>query len=700
MQGELDILKGDHSYRQVFETLIDPLSYDKIVPGRALSLEQLRDLQLLCEGLNLRVPRQWSVLGQKAAIEQLRRRGIDEREQLSRFLVQLKQQAETGDLAPRVEYQIAQWLALEKGEHELQGFQHFLYTIQSPMRFLVEQRELAQLPARFEKLFREAQRLRHVFSYPCLAECQFSEVSQGLALLGELPSFSQPDDVEKWLCQAQALFQRYQDRYRGEHEKWWEGANQHIIWNYQAPSIARSRHVGVESLVAELEGLQQRASREKCTGLGSLEFQPLCRCGFDGGESPLAATLRSFEAAHEQLEKELCLFFSQDKVKAKIQQWVDQKLEMNGKTLAYLEAQSAYPTIENLPLFDQHLSGIELTRNVSSETFFDRLLGHPWEKASLLKEIEQLFNRYGPRICFQKHSFETQTDLAQWCCELSLQLGRPLPSGFSLAEKKQMAEWIHPEWIKEEGLNRLEQLGMAEEVIDRVLGMILEGLILKPRQLPEFGAVRAAFDLLNSSVCLNPQALAKQSTNLYLQHRRLAHLRPQPWLSYLESVANASLSEEPGELAALLRNESAAQWVVMDCLGLPVLETLLEKAPASFPHWKVEKLRFARVASKTTTDQFYRDLLDSVGAKSLEKVNTIDNLVHSQGNNFEELLERLEAELEIAGKRLSKKLDSSRELLMFGDHGLRLASDGTKFCHGGASTLERVVPVLKLVPWH
>src|SRR5439155_8804363 len=38
IQGEIDIVKGDHSYRDTYETMISPLQYDRILPGRALSV--------------------------------------------------------------------------------------------------------------------------------------------------------------------------------------------------------------------------------------------------------------------------------------------------------------------------------------------------------------------------------------------------------------------------------------------------------------------------------------------------------------------------------------------------------------------------------------------------------------------------------------------------------------------------------------
>jgi hypothetical protein len=44
---------------------------------------------------------------------------------------------------------------------------------------------------------------------------------------------------------------------------------------------------------------------------------------------------------------------------------------------------------------------------------------------------------------------------------------------------------------------------------------------------------------------------------------------------------------------------------------------------------------------------------------------------------------------------MRSELDTSRPLVVFADHGFRLAEDGRAFVHGGNSTLERLVPVIR-----
>ena len=80
----------------------------------------------------------------------------------------------------------------------------------------------------------------------------------------------------------------------------------------------------------------------------------------------------------------------------------------------------------------------------------------------------------------------------------------------------------------------------------------------------------------------------------------------------------------------------------------------------------------------------------------MQKIDGIDDLIHTRQCRPSELVQLVRAELEIAFKRLAQKFDPAKPLLVFGDHGFRLKKDGSGFTHGGPSTLERLVPVLTL----
>lgn len=698
IQGEIDIVKGQHSYRDCYETLPSPLQYDQIIPGRALNLNQLRDLQTLCEGFRIPVPRQWSVLAQKRAIEQLRKIGARQKEELSRFLLKLKTQENTAELSSQIERLMTQWMALEKGQHELQGFEHFLFAIGSVQRFLIEASEMATLPARFERLINESQRFRHLFSFPSLTHCPSPDIAVAVEALQAPPPLAQPEALEVWINRAGALYQQYQEWYKTRHDQWWGEVRLHPIWSFQAPRVARSRHTGLDSLTQELPALQSRAKSERCGGLSSLAFQPVCRCGFDGQHSPLAATLSRFEECSRQLERELRLFFEQDKVKTRIREWVDQKLEMNDQTLSYLEGKAAFPHVENLELFDQHLSGLETVQTVSGSAFLDFLRGRSWSKPALLKALEEWLARYGERLTFQIDEPAPREELATWCAEQALRGAVPLPSGLSQVEKERMAGQIQPSWISPESLVKLESLGLSEAVLDRILGMLLNGQIALPSNVPQSGPVAAAALLMNPSRPALAEELAHQVAVLYEQHERFIRLEPKLWLSRLDEIASVELSKPAASLPETLRSHLDAQWLVIDALGLPLLKTLKELLPEGLPHWQIQTVAFAQVSSQTSTQAFYREVIEAEPKKPFAKINAIDTLLHAAEGSFSDLAQRVRAELQIAFKRATAKLDPAQPLLIFSDHGFRLSPDGRALIHGGPSTLERLVPVCRLAP--
>ncbi len=698
VQGEIDIVKGDNSYRESYETLTSPLQYDKVLPGQALNLNQIKDLQTLCEGFHVQIPRQWSVLAQKRAIEQLRRFGSRQRDQLSAFVARLRSSSEGEAPAAQFENLISQWLSLEKGEHELQGFEHFLFAIGTPRQFVAEATEMASLPARYEALMRDSQRFRHLFAYSCVAQCLDPAIATRLEALGTPPTLERPAELEAWLNRAQDVYRGYVEWYRDRHEQWRKSVGSHPIWTYQVPAAAFSKHIGCSAMARSIEALAAKARTTRCTGLSSLDFQPLCRCGFDGTQSPLTPILNEFEAVAEDVETELRLFFQQDKVKFRLRDWVDQRIEINPKTLSYLEGKAIYPEIGNIPLFDQHLAGLELVQNLKSDALLDLIGEKVWEKPALMRALDQFFERFGPRITIRRQEPPARKELAEWCCEQALRQARPLPAGLSAAEHSMMAGLIQPSWVCERSLSDLEELGLPESVVDRILELLLAGSIPLPQDAPRSGPVAAAIELLIPRVPETPEALAAHAALLYGQHERFMRLRQQIWLSKLEQLAGTKLPAFPEKLERVLEAHLDSHWIVLDCLGLPFLQTVNEMLPACLPQWKLHGVDFGFVSEHSSTEAFYLGLLGRDFRKTFEKVNAVDVLIHERKASFGELERRARAELEIAFKKLSPRLDPSMPLTIFGDHGFRLAPDGRSFSHGGASTLERIVPIFSLRP--
>ena len=84
--------------------------------------------------------------------------------------------------------------------------------------------------------------------------------------------------------------------------------------------------------------------------------------------------------------------------------------------------------------------------------------------------------------------------------------------------------------------------------------------------------------------------------------------------------------------------------------------------------------------------------------RALQKIDAVDALLHTSFLPFDDLCRFVLAELHLACKKILARLDPSRPLLVFADHGFRIAPDGRSYTHGGSSALERLVPLLKLSP--
>jgi hypothetical protein len=696
IQGELDIVKGEQSYRDTYDTLVNPLQYDKILPGRALSVTQLRTLETLCQGFRIPIPKQWSVLAQKRAVAQLRKFGSNQRDVLSSFVTKLKEYGEAAETVAQAESLISKWIALEKGDHELQGLQHFELAIGSAQRFIAEANEMASLPQRFERLLRETQRFRHLFSDPAIAGSTDPEIATRLEAMPPSPPLSEPEALNAWLENAQLLYQKYQLWYRERHEQWYRDVCLHPIWSYQIPAIAQSRHLMVDGLVRQLQSLIDNAKLQRCSGLTSLDFQAVCRCSFDGSGSALSETLQSFEITSGKLEDQIGLFFQQDSVKSKVREWVDQGIELSTATLSYLEGKSKYPGVANLSLFDQHLSGLELVKPVDTGTLADFLGDRVWERAALIDALKQFFDRVGPRIVLRREQEPRRNDLVAWCYEQALSQGRPLPAVFSRAEQDLAAQLIDARWIGEASLRKLEDLKLGEPALLRVLDMILNGLVRTPDGICKSGPVAAALELVKPQSPDTAGKLAERIDCLYAEHERFMKLRPERWLELLDKLAKTDLAERPANLEMKLREHLDAQWIVVDCLGLPIAGTVARVVSDCMTPWRSPSLDFAYVSERTSTEAFYLTLIEQKFRKPFEKIDSIDHLIHQRNLSPADLLRLARAELEIAFKRLLSRLDPAKAVVIFGDHGFRLTPDGVGFTHGGPSTLERLTVVLRL----
>ena len=693
LQGEIEIYKGKQTYNELFESFPLPIHYDRIVLGKALNINQLRDFQIICQGLKLNLPNDPNVLAQRRCAAQLAKFGQKQQDLLSEFSLRLSRTPGTEALAQKIESHLAQWRALEKGENAIQGLQHFLFQVGSPRGFLERHFELQELPAKLDSLLAETRRFQHLLHATPLKESRDASLDLQLTHLGSPPSITETDALEEWLGAARVVYSRFQSWYRNVHDEYWHELSRNALWNYKPPAVAASRHLGLKDVRDQFFQLQERARANRCTGLSDLEFQAMCRCGFDGQRASISELMEPLKDCVDRLESSVAGFFQQEKVREKVSDWLDSGVESNEQTLAYVVGNQPYPHIENLALFDQHLAGIELFSETDPTPIIDVLFERVWERQLLQQKLQAQVARLAPRISFKKPGNTERDPLLRWCLQTALETGTPLPAFLNGSEVESMAPAIRAQWLSPQSIANLDSLGLGKTLEDHILQMVLDGQVKVPPNLTR-GLAAVARAVAVEPEIKSVETWVQWTTQFYRAHKRMTALAGTPWLDRLDSWSEKNLDGVAG-VQDLLQQEQERQWLLLDCLGVPLWEMFREQLSTFFPRWEWEDVRFGQVSPVTDTASFYEDLARDNPQKAFEKLDVVDQLVHSFKGDFPDLEKRVRLELEIACGKL-KGLDPARDLLIFADHGFRINQQGDGFAHGGASTVERLVPVIRM----
>ncbi len=695
--GELDIVKAGQSYRDHWETLPLPIQYDRLEPARALGVDQLKELERLCEGLGLRIPAQWTVLAQRQMARRLAGLAAERGRELGTLARRLEEQQGGETLRERLQSHLAHWRSLEQGD-ALQALQQFLYQVGSSARFLSDDRELGALPARLDRFTAELSRLRHLFAQPPFTEGEWAD---RLTELGQSPGLDQGEELDDWLQAAGRLYQTYAEAYREAHDTWWRQANQDPLWQWQPPALARSRHLHLERELEDWQSLQRQAFGHRCRGQLRLDYQTRCSCGFDGETAPAARDLEGLASLRKQLESALERFFSQDQVRERVDDWLNNGQEVNTDTQAYLAGQAKLPQVRNLTLFDRHLAGVETVDRISANALLADLAGPVWEPQALAAELtKRLQGRKAERIRIELPAAEGATDpLFPWALQQCLRHSVPLPVGLTSDQVAQAAGLLRPEWVSPSALAELEELRLGEAAENRILGWLLDGSFPVSDEPGPSPLIRAALEILRPSSPAGPSELARLAAALYRRTPRLIALSPDAWMERLEALAHTPLPHSPEGLPDLLaRDGEDVQWLVIDALGLPLLELLQTRVEHWLPHWRMEQTGFATVNTPTDTDGFFARLLEGGINHPLEKINALDRLLHERDLPFDDMERLADAEIQAAARAVTARMDPKRPLRVFADHGFRLNPQGRGYRHGGGSTLEKVVPVIGMTP--
>lgn len=699
LEGEIDISKEGRSYRECYNELPLPIQYDKLSLGRGLSSEQLERLERICDALGVEHPERWGVINQRRMAEKLRELGRERSAPLHRLLIRTE---ELGILVlhAEIERYLCYWRTLDKPGDEISSLQQFLYETQSSGEFVTLHQKLESLPERFESVWRESERLKHLLSQPTVAQCE--PISEALSDLEPVPSLGDPDAVQHWIDRAKRLYQSYAEFYQESHRRFWHEISQRPIWTSSIPKLAYSANVSLSVKVGAWATLRDEAKQARCAGLTSSDFQPACRCGFRADEAPVLEILKRWEKVADEIQKELHGFFQQESVKAVVARWLDEDPPADRSdwesVRAYLDGKSDYPELSDFKLLDQRLSGLATFQSIDSAKLLLFVEGKTWDKAVLIREFSTWLEAFQPRVRFvgERTHITGLEDILVWAARESLTTGRSLPA-LNREAQRLLDERIEPDWVSDPGLAKLEGLGFSNTSIDNVTRWAFENRLPNAsilhcesemcrmlswiRRFPRFSDVREWGEALRCA---------------YRQQERCLRLFRVEWLELIDKLANWEAGSLP-TLMDILGRETDAQWLCLDAMGILVSEEVKKALETSLRSWHLVTESFAVVDSPTSTDQFYRCLLELRAGKAINKVNAIDTLIHSE-SQYGDILQKLGGLVGAALRKKNQEFDTTLPILVFGDHGFRLSRDGRSFYHGGPSTLERIVPVLKWMP--
>ncbi|MBI5487122.1 MAG: hypothetical protein HY905_07295 [Deltaproteobacteria bacterium] len=252
LTGEIDILKGDHSYRTAFETLPTPRHYDRLVPGRSLGRDRLQALERLARALRAPVPPHWTVQAQARTVGLVR-------ETLRGFAVRLRPLRErlgAGTAgATRLEKFLSACEAFESSPDELTAFEAFVARLDSVAGFLAGLDELLELPQRLDRRAAELRRFQHLLSQPG-AEPLATELEKS-------PAAEDGTAADAWLERARSAHAAYATDYRRRHDGFWAALAERAGAGGEPPRLAASRHAALGDDLRALRQARERAERAR-----------------------------------------------------------------------------------------------------------------------------------------------------------------------------------------------------------------------------------------------------------------------------------------------------------------------------------------------------------------------------------------------------------------------------------------------------
>ncbi len=672
--GEIEIIKEGRgssalTYREAFEAMPLPSSYDRVRPTRALPGEALQQLEEICRALSIDVPRSWTVTAQSSAVGSVR----EALGSVVRGVGPIASQLEGTDGGEQLVEDIrafAEHVRNLEGSDDIEAFERFRKGFGSVSELLDRYERLRVLPERLDRQAKEVQRYRHLLA--------------GDDTVAPPPPLHDGPAIERWLHEARITYAERAERYRAAHEAFWAAVDASSVLEERPPAVSRSALVGRAAQAAKLDALFERARRVRCRKLVDLSFQPRCTCGFDGERAGISSIIDAIGEERRTLEEGLVAAFADPDIAARVRDWLASGPERAELARAWLDGEAAWPEVHDIDgldrLFEDGPRILDLDAAVS-RLGDDRV----WSSAELGRALSAWASSLGPG----RFRIGGSPEVAAWCVARCLETGEPLPKGISGASLDEL-----PVGPSAEALRGLESLGLAEPLVVEVARRVAEGLAVPHDASP---LVLAAGEIARPSVPTSPESVGLLAARLYRAHERLQALGPG-WLERLDAVARGAGVEEPPELVDLLKSEQASTWWV-DAFGLAMLPGLRGALPGLVPGFRLDSIRIARVLPPTTTDACRTALAEAGIPLPVAKCDTIDVSLHRLPRwSLDRMIEVALPDLRRSGRRVAEAAAPGMPILLFADHGFRLDHDGTRWVHGGDSALERWVPVIRYVP--
>ena len=414
--GEIDVLeRSGRPLRLGFEKEPDVLEYAEVGPGRTLSLEALRDLEVLLDGFGIRPAKEWTVSSVRRKVVDLRAAGELQSERFRNLIARLESIGQGLVLQGRLRAVLTEWRHLN-GPDELAAFESFRESIGSPTKFLATLAGLGDLPERLDRLLADLERLRHLLGHSVLLSLPEESLREDLDRLGDPPTLDEPEHLEAWLKRAQDFYDVYKTEYTRAHSSYWKRVGARSIWKWSPPKIARSQAVGLSREVDVAAALVTRAQNLRCLDLINLDFQPHCACGFDWQKSPVEECLDSLDASRRQIEAALDGFFQRGDVRDKLGQ---EGAASGGADIeAWLEGKVARPRIDDPRVLDRLLADVETVRDVDLRKVAEFLSAQSGSRAEITRAFDEWLEGFGDvRLRFRVLNSSRDSSSADGPCD-------------------------------------------------------------------------------------------------------------------------------------------------------------------------------------------------------------------------------------------------------------------------------------------